>query len=572
MLRSLLVLPDGTRLFSGETGKPAIQSMTLTECVNDTTELSVGSACANAVEVSIIAPEGALMLSAGEEVAVYKVDSGGLEHKVGLFTLEKPTRPSANALKLTAYDRVSWLDKDLGQWLYELDGWPYRLYDFAKMVCEACGLTLINEELPNGDYQIQAFSGEGITGRQLMQWIGQAAGRFCRATADGQIEFAWYKRVDTHLIGAGADVCGRISRESDGSTVFLGENIASEEDGEGNVTMESDTICVQEDGEGNISVTVTEDRQIIPFYQNSLSYEDYQVAKVEKVQLRLTDEDVGAVYPDTIEESNTYSITGNYLLTNADAEALEPLAQTLYEQLKDITYTPCKVSIPADLDIHAGDIVDITDRNGRTITAYVMAKTQAGQRDTLECTGSPRRDSSTAMNTQSYKALSGKVLNLRMDVEGLKLENADAAGKLASLTLDVEGIQTQVSQQSADTEDLRQQLTTVSQNAESVHIQVQEILNDGVSKVKSGKGYTFDDEGLKISREGGEMENTLDDTGMYVKRGDDIMLQANNNGVIATDVTVRNYLHIGSHARLEDYSNGTDRQRTACFWVQEVTA
>lgn len=532
MLRSLLILPDGTRLFSGETGQPAIQSMTLTECVNDAQELVTGSACANAVEVSIIIPEGALSLAAGDEITVYKVDDAGQAHKVGLFTLEKPTRPSANTLKLVAYDRVSWLDKDLSYWLAELSGWPYRLYDFATMVCQACDLTLVNEDLPNGDYQIQAFSGEGITGRQLMQWIGQVAGRFCRATADGQIEFAWYKAVSGICIGP----------------------------------QHQEYYTEDEDNSQTESAAV--EKVQLYFYQNSLSYEDYQVAKVEKVQLRLTDEDVGAVYPDTIEESNTYSITGNYLLTNADAEALEPLAQTLYEQLKDITYTPCKVSIPANLDIHAGDIVDITDRNGRTITAYVMTKSQAGQRDTLECTGSPRRDSSTVMNTQSYKALSGKVLNLRMDVEGLKLENAEATGKLASLTLDVEGIQTQVSRQGADTEDLRQQLTTVSQNAEAVEIQVQEILDDGVSKVKTGMGFTFDDEGVKISREGGEMENTLDNTGMYVKRGDDIMLQANNEGVIATDVTVRNYLVVGTHARFEDYSNGTDRQRTACFFVQ----
>ena len=63
------------------------------------------------------------------------------------------------------------------------------------------------------------------------------------------------------------------------------------------------------------------------------------------------------------------------------------------------------------------------------------------------------------------------------------------------------------------------------------------------------------------------MENTLDNTGMYVKRSDDVMLQANADGVIATDVSVRNYLIVGNHARFEDYSDGTDNARTACFWI-----
>ena len=63
------------------------------------------------------------------------------------------------------------------------------------------------------------------------------------------------------------------------------------------------------------------------------------------------------------------------------------------------------------------------------------------------------------------------------------------------------------------------------------------------------------------------MHNSLDETGMYVRRGDEIMLQANNKGVIATDVQVRNYLIVGDHARFENYSNGTDSKRTACFWI-----
>ena len=50
-------------------------------------------------------------------------------------------------------------------------------------------------------------------------------------------------------------------------------------------------------------------------------------------------------------------------------------------------------------------------------------------------------------------------------------------------------------------------------------------------------------------------------------RGSTVMLQANASGVIATDVSVRNYLIIGEHARFEDYSDGSDSARTACFFI-----
>ena len=106
--------------------------------------------------------------------------------------LEKPTRPSANTMKITGYDRVSKLDKDLTAWLSGLAGWPYTLTTFAGMVCSACGLTFKASAVPNGDFLIYQFNRTSVTGRQLMQWLGEICARFCRATADGEIEFAWY--------------------------------------------------------------------------------------------------------------------------------------------------------------------------------------------------------------------------------------------------------------------------------------------------------------------------------------------------------------------------------------------
>lgn len=520
MLKTLIVLPDGTELYSGVGAANAIQSVTITECVNNSQDLMLGSTCANMVEAKLITPEGGLNITAGDEITVYKVDDKGARHKVGLFTTEKPTRPSAHSMSITAYDRVCWLDKDLSLWLFGLQGWPYTLFDLANMVCSECGLDLVNEEIPNGDYMVQAFSGEGITGRQIMQWIGQAAGRFCRATPDGQIEFAWYKPVEVSI----------------GTT---------------NITDVSTAIY---------------------YYQNSLSFEDYQVAPVEKVQIRLTEEDVGSVYPDTVEETNTYIISGNYLLTTSDAEALEPMAQVLYEQLKDVSYTPCKVSVPTNLDIRAGSIVSITDRNGKTITAYVMTRTSSGQRDTLECTGTQRRDSSTAVNNQSYKALSGKVLNLRTDVEGLKVENKDAREKIASLELTVDGINAKVSGQETDVAGVKQQITALEQTSRDIKFSVQSIQENGVNRVSNEFGLTIDQSAVTIHRNGSQMINKLNEKGMYVVRGEGtsneaVMLQADADGVIATDVSVRNYLVIGSHARIEDYNNGADKKRTACFWL-----
>lgn len=342
MLRTIIKLPDGTEISSGANHKNAIQSATLTECVNSGEDLILGSACSNALEVTLFTPDGGLSLEAGAEVAVYKED-GAARKDVGVFILEKPTRPTANTMKVTGYDRVSKLDKDLSAWLSGLKEWPYPLTTFAGMVCDACGLEYKPSAVINGDFPVQQFTRSTVTGRQIMQWLGEICARFCRATPDGKIEFAWY-----------AD---------SGKAITTGGEIY--------------------------------------YFQNGLSYEDYETAKVDAVQLRLANSNDGALWPEAVGAVNSYIITGNAILNLQITESLRPVLANIQAAIADVSYTPCKVSIPANMDIRAGNTVRITDKNGKNITAYVMTKTQTGQKDTLECTGNRMRNTSAAVNNKT---------------------------------------------------------------------------------------------------------------------------------------------------------------------------
>ena len=173
------------------------------------------------------------------------------------------------------------------------------------------------------------------------------------------------------------------------------------------------------------------------------------------------------------------------------------------------------------------------------------------------------RDAVSAVNEKRYEALTGRVMNLSADVQGLKAQNKDAGGSLAELSLQVEGIAASVSRVDAMENATRAQLTKVEQTAAGLTVQVEKLTRDGTGSVTTAAGYTFDDSGLRIAKTGQEMENLLDNTGMYVKRSGEEILTASAEGVLATDVTVRNYLVIGSHARFEDYGYN----RTACFYL-----
>ena len=109
-------------------------------------------------------------------------------------------------------------------------------------------------------------------------------------------------------------------------------------------------------------------------------------------------------------------------------------------------------------------------------------------------------------------------------------------------------------------------MSEIIMDSDSVDIKISEAI-DGIDSVKTSTGYTFDKNGLNIHKDGEEMHNTLDNTGMYVRRGSEDVLIANDEGVNAINLTARQYLIIGENARFEDFNNGSDYHRTACFFI-----
>lgn len=346
MDRHLIVLPDGTEIYSGLGTTNAIQTISHTSTTNKGPELTPGSVCSDMLEAKLFTPNKNLSITVGTEVDYYSVSEDGTRTKIGIYRLETPERPSRNTYKFIAYDRVSWLDRDLTQWIKDLDGWPYDLLTFARMVCDACVLTLVNTSLPNGNFPVNEFKTSRCTGRDLMAWIGELCGKFCRATPDGKIEFSWYENTGMVLEPTG-------------------EN----------------------------------------FYSSGMKYEDYQVEPIEAVQVRIADNENGLLFPDVNNSRNRYVISGNPLVTFVNEDLL-PYLDILEEQIGNAVYSPCKVSFPANPHIHAGDIIRVRDMDGYEIQMYVMTVVQKGNRMTIESVGSPRRDSATSLNNQdNYEAI-----------------------------------------------------------------------------------------------------------------------------------------------------------------------
>ena len=429
--KHLLVLADGTEIGSGQVGDNAVRSVSYTQTVADDTDLAPGAACACKLEIELwVQPGHALRITSGTEMSCYRLDAAGGREKIGVFRAVKPTKASRNTYKVYAYDAVSRLDGIQSTWLRSIQGqFPMTLWAFAQAVAARCGVTIANTALPaNGSYQVQAFYADDLTGRQLLAWVAQAAGCFLRANADGALEFAWYKDRRDVVIGPGegaaastllADSTGALLQEADGYYLLA----AAADDADG----------------------------VTPYYDGTLSYEDYTCATIDKVQIRQSSDDVGVVFPADEAGTNALTIEGNLLLTTSTDAALRPVAQALYAQMQAVEYTPCTVRIPAAqaaaLGLGAGQIVRVQDARGRVFDTWIMSATWGANGVTLESTGNASRDGSAATNQQIYKNLTGKMLEIRASVDGLELKASELQGDYTELLLEVEGISATVSAQ-----------------------------------------------------------------------------------------------------------------------------
>lgn len=395
MLKNLIVKSDGTEIDSS-----LILSCTLTQTLNSGQEFTIGSACTDEIEVEYLAQDDNL-IAKGDVLTLYWVNDSGTKTKVGIYYCEKPNYQglmreisgTSTVYKVVAYDTMSKLDADFSSWLHANQAqFPKTIWQLVQLACQRAGVTLASSSLPiNGSYSVQAFYADDLTCRQIISWAAEAAGCYAHMNADGKLQFLTY-------------------------------------------TDKRSTAKITPDGASNSTA----------YYADSLSYEDYTVKAIEKVQIRQSDSDVGVIYPDSTTATNTYAVQGNLLLTTGTEANLKSVVQNLYNVLKNVTYTPCKVSVPSSSSLACGQIVHVKDARGREFDTYLMSATISSGKASFESVGSASRESSSAVNSQSYKNLTGKMLEIKTSVDGLTVTASELSGNYSELKQTVDGLSAEV--------------------------------------------------------------------------------------------------------------------------------
>ena len=333
---------------------------------NDADDLMLGSVCSSWIEATIHSTEGDFTAYEGDELTVYKVAPDGTETQIGVFNVTDARWISKKVYKITAYDNVIKLDRDITGWLRGLTEWPYALTEFYGMLATECGLESGYSTWSGASsFMVHEFDvKDGTTGRQLMGTICELMGDYCISRADGVLTATWYN-------------AGYIRIHHSASQVGSGTTLD------------------------------------IHRFQNSLEYGDHDVEDVKFIQFREEQSDNAALWPDygtDTDVSNAYIITGNpivlahptYLTTTTGNNSVRGAFEKIATRFDFQRYRSFKVTIPEFLPAQVGKYVFMGDENDKIMFyAPITSMTWKGNKMVLECGAKQNRKTADSPENMS---------------------------------------------------------------------------------------------------------------------------------------------------------------------------
>lgn len=218
--------------------------------------------------------------------------------------------------------------------------------------------------------------------------------------------------------------------------------------------------------------------------------------------------------------------------------------------------------------VEPGDKIAIVTKDDNTVISYLLNEkyTYNGgfSADTTWEYGEKSGESADNPTSigDALKQTYARVDKANKQIELVVSEVEGYTDKITQIELTTEGINSSVSQVSEDVVDLTLEVNA-KMSAEDVSLSIQSALDDGVERVTTATGFTFNEEGLTIDKSNSEMTTIITEDGMTIYRRGNEILKADHSGVKAEDLHATTYLIVGNNSRFEDYESN----RTGCFWI-----
>lgn len=285
-----------------------------------------------------------------------------------------------------------------------------------------------------------------------------------------------------------------------------------------------------------------------------LTYADYTVAPIDKVQIQSTFDDIGYIAGTG---TNAYIITENPLFYTKDNQTyIQTTAQTILDEVSTISYTPMKFGTLNDYNIWCGHAITVDG-----MTCYVMKKTITSSGCEFECYGNQIREIQQDEVHNAITAINNKTNELIRTVDETKSTLTEVSGKVKNIE-DKQGVITgQIATLTTDVSEVKQTAQGLTSKVSSVETTVNNLdgevttLSKSVSEIKQ----TADSIKMSVDENGTTASITI---------GGNTFTAVNENGV---EEKIGN-IDLSGYVTFTGLANGTTTVDGSCIKTGTIDA
>lgn len=506
----------GSTLVESYTAQTAIKSLSI-ERLGESNKF-FGYGVTQKLNLELIDKDRAINITTNNTLKVY-LNAGGDDISFPSFYVNEVNRDEkTNQLSITALDAILMVDargvklNDLGI-LFA----PYTLLDAAEVCATVLQATLkVDDETA---FALNYEEGANLSGsekfREVMTGIAEATQTIYFITGAGEL---YFKRLD--------------------------------KDGEAQLTIGKEDYFELESGDS------------------------YRLGKI----ISTTELGDNLIASDGTNDGATQYIKNNPFWDLREDRA--SLVDNALEVVSGLTINQFTCDWRGNPALEIGDKIDLIKKDNTTITSYLL-------NDTISFTGALKQESNWSYKEEEAEAANptslgeaikqtyAKVDKANQEIEIAVVKTEENYSNLTAIQLNIDSINSTVQHTQAALDDSVNDLngkiedlsTQIEQLPDKINFTIkEEIQENGVEKVTTATGFTFDEKGLSISKTGTEITTQITENGMTVYKNDTEMLTANSAGVKALDLHATTFLIIGQNSRFEDYAKNGEA-RTACFYI-----
>lgn len=251
-------------------------------------------------------------------------------------------------------------------------------------------------------------------------------------------------------------------------------------------------------------------------------------------------------------EGETEYLRENIFLTLR--EDIGTILDALLSVVKGLTIYQYECKHRGNFLLEIGDKISLTTKDNKVINTYALVDSityNGGLVGQLSWSYEESSSADSSSPSTIGDALKQTIAKVDKTKNEITLMAAELEEEMSQLILRSDSMEATVE----NMEDRVQAAIT----AEDVEL----LVSQGVHSVTTTTGFTFNEEGLTVSKSDSEISTLITEDGMTVSRNDTEMLIADSIGVQAVNLHANTYLIIGKYSRFEDM----EPNRTGCFWV-----